>query len=567
MREHDANDIEWIDSLEGASTNFLTNTVKLGLREEEWARLALGSLPVSCAPKLIHEAVHHWFFQSLVGESVALAKLLAYERVQKGDLAGAADIACRYRCLLALFRPILEGAALFGEFDALPLSNKSAPIPPHKILPLLFARAPGMAEILGRSKSGFAAVVLNELRAYDYFVEEKCRLFEGRGDNAVNYLFGYHDIKQWWIRFIIDDNLNCYRDGSLFLKVVHMFFFNDFNIASILFDPEASLEASVHRLATYLDRRIKHFPELASRTELASALNDLAPEQGVTIKELVALGVFERDAVDGIMRTADAMFFVMGNGALDPSELPALKIQQNRQALSVASESVHWHFSGGKDFSIKTLSGIELFHGQFQEAINQCVEDGHFCSYLFPDRCALVITVSLRESIVFQKAFGPESASDSVFATASKLEVNRAELDKLFIDTEARLETYMRAHGVVQSLLAWCTAQKRQMFGYVGCTPGHESQARAWLDRVAESGLAGQFSDPTWTRALAMLGAAHARHDTDMDRIVAALGAEGMDGPAALIGLAEVSSETALATDALGWRLLAVVDDRWWPLL
>ena len=567
MREQDAGDFEWIDSLEGASTNFLTNTVKLGLREEEWAGLALGSLPLSCAPKLIHEAVHHWFFQSLLGESVALAKLLAYERVQKGDLPGAADIACRYRCLLALFRPLLEGAALFGEFDALPLSNKVAPIPPHNILPLLFAQAPGMADLLGRSKGGFAAVVLNELRAYDYFAEEKCRLFEARGDNAVDYLFGYHDLKQWWIRFIVDDNLDCYRDGTLFLKLVHLFFFNDFKIASIMFDPEAPLEASVHRLAAYLERRIKSFPELASRADLASALNNLAPGQGLTIKELVALGVLEGDAADGIMKTADAMFFVLGNRALDPSELPALKIQLNRQALSVASEPVRWHFSGGKNFSIKTLGGIELFHGQFQEAINQGVEDGHFCSYLLPDRCALVVTVSLHESIAFRKAFGPEPASDPVFAAAAKLEVNRAELDKLFSDTEARLRAYLRAHSVDQQVLAWCVAQKRQMFGYAGCKPGHEPQARAWLDRVVEFGLAGQLSDRKWARALAKLGAAHARYDTDTNRIVAALDAEGIDGAVALVGLAEISSDTALATDTLGWRLLAAVNGRWWPLL
>src|SRR5690606_29545248 len=140
------------------------------------------------------------------------------------------------------------------------------------------------------------------------------------------------------------------------------------------------------------------------------SLNNLAPGQGLTIKELVALGVLEQDGADGIVKTADAMFFVLGNRALEPSKLPALMILLNRQALNLVSEPVRWLFSGGKDFTIETLGGIELFHGQFQEEINQGIEDGHFYGYLLPDRCALVLMVSLRERIVFQKAFGPEPA-------------------------------------------------------------------------------------------------------------------------------------------------------------
>src|SRR5258705_12621677 len=91
--------------------------------------LRAGHYPSGCLGAYIHESLHHMCFRSPVGAAIAFLYHRAFvraadqvvktERSQFDDLHVLEDIA-RVETILHVMRPLAEGIALFGEFDAWP---------------------------------------------------------------------------------------------------------------------------------------------------------------------------------------------------------------------------------------------------------------------------------------------------------------------------------------------------------------------------------------------------------------------------------------------------------------
>jgi len=432
------NDPEWVDSLENAHTNFFTNTVKLGLTDEELAFLITNRLPVSCAPKVIHEAVHHWFFQTMVGESIALAKMAACEYMKSGDQTAAIDLVVRYGCLLNLLRPIFEGAALLGEFDVLPMAESQSPIPPHQLLPLLFSRSTrNMPSLLKGCKSHLVAAMLIELRSFKCFSSEKLRMFNTKGLNAVNYLLGYHDVRQWWTIFRLGKSGGHYNDGTLFLKLVYVYFFCDFKLASLIFEKRSSTEEAVEAICGYISRRVAFFESLANSSAVAEKFAD--PSGELVIHELQELGVFEPDSHEGLTASGKEMMLVFGNRQLDRETLPPLRIQHNRKPFHLASVPIRCICSR-KQLRVETLSGTQLLSAELDGDGGSVTKEGHLSSLIFMSELVLSHTFEVADCALYRTFYSPDDVSEEVRAQIRKLTVDRDDIEA----TAAAMEGALR---------------------------------------------------------------------------------------------------------------------------
>ena len=120
-----------------SDTDPISNSVLIsGLDFAQHAgRLLLpGQYPVQCLNSYVHESMHHICFRSPVGNAIAYLYNRGFQRAVDHILLGAGsdhddfdvlDDIVRVETILRIMRPLAEGIALFGEFDAYPGDSKS----------------------------------------------------------------------------------------------------------------------------------------------------------------------------------------------------------------------------------------------------------------------------------------------------------------------------------------------------------------------------------------------------------------------------------------------------------
>lgn len=548
---------DWLDSLEGASTHFFTNRVRLGLSADETARLILPGFPFRRAPALIHEAIHHWFFQSELGGALAICKLVAYERAKHGDIASAADFVSLYGCVLSLYRPLLEGAALFGEFDGFHAPTPRSPIPPYGVLPLLFGDDPVVSGNLHQSVGSLVSLLMAELRRHTAFVDAKCDLYATRGVTATNYLLGYHCMKQRWLEFHLEDDGDHFLDGQLFLDLVRLYFFNDFSVVDLIYDQQSPLGAKVERLAEYLRQRMDAFPALARNAALVRRLHWVreSPGNALTIRELQAFGVFPDSADRGVERTAEAMFEVLGGRPLLPDDLPALKILNNREAFCVAAQNVSFV---GKDRRLEVVSsrGEPLFRLEMSGDVHGARGEGHFSSHLFMDGAVLVNTIMQGRTLVWRQTCGNPADADRHLKRLHRIETSQDVVDTVLAGLEQHLKRHRLSDSATRDLLARCEERKQIIYGFCGCAPDPRGQARDWIRKLVDEGFDAMLADPDLVRCLAVIGIENSRLTHDYGEICETLRHHDIRGETAIAALQSFAAMVPEPLRPTAWSLV-----------
>jgi hypothetical protein len=220
------------------------------------------SFPLAGLPAFVHECTHHWCFESAVGLSLALIWVETWRDfiVWNQDDVGSANTLklgksrlFRYELISLLLRPILEGLALFAEFDAFPGDAK------FTSTPMLWAWL-----LYSETKKDFQAELEQILTA--------SRLTSSVADRKVNvlakalsvsdtdgYLAGYLSVKT--TSFVILESSSKFVDSDFFLSYVREYFFEDPELVStILTEPEDEwkwAEGVIH----YFKNKIKSLAE------------------------------------------------------------------------------------------------------------------------------------------------------------------------------------------------------------------------------------------------------------------------------------------------------------------
>jgi hypothetical protein len=234
-----------------------------------------GRYPRAFLADFIHELVHHSCFYSSVGTALALLQLRARRRsVVEEDTWDETNDArwdvledvVRYETAISHMRPLAEGLALYGEFDALP--GKS-PVISHIMLmtgiSFLDLRNEKRSEELSVAEATERlASVLVSARLGETFQRRKGNLLARPLDTAGGgYLPGYLTVKNIWHALVAQTQCAKLFDTDLYMNYLRTFFYDDYAYIATLLDPDKEISAagggrndSAQAISTYFQERI-----------------------------------------------------------------------------------------------------------------------------------------------------------------------------------------------------------------------------------------------------------------------------------------------------------------------
>ncbi|MEQ1622589.1 MAG: hypothetical protein ABL919_14370 [Methylococcales bacterium] len=226
-----------------------------------WGKaLAEGTLPDDLICPVLHELTHHSSLNTPVGNSlsaltVSHTSIIGETMADAERLTGPARDMIRVAAANSFLRPLLEGLALFAEFDAVsgdvPIANWSS-----QVVARLFC-FPEMRNALlaGKDLLSPLKTKLEILRLTPTMISRKKALLRRDLFDPDGYLLGYLLIKTIWVDLTMRHDI--WRNTDMFLMFANDYFFNDFGLAYLLVQPnEMSIEDELKNLDAYLHNRV-----------------------------------------------------------------------------------------------------------------------------------------------------------------------------------------------------------------------------------------------------------------------------------------------------------------------
>ncbi|KAA8880318.1 hypothetical protein F3087_42015 [Nocardia colli] len=230
----------------------------------------------------LHEFTHHWCFHSAVGFAITGLQYRMTRAALSGEASAVDRIqrdAVAYQTVTAVLRPLIEGLALFAEFDANTVGSPVATAPMLAAINLFSGKAP---HILGPAADGDLAplagdraatlamslpisVHLRTIRVSAAGIRRKVNvLATGLTDDPDGYLLGYLGVKSMW-RDLRRGCHRLYNETDLALAVLRGFFFEDRRLVDILLGSgEKDMGKLANRIVGHVSGRVR---ELARVTE------------------------------------------------------------------------------------------------------------------------------------------------------------------------------------------------------------------------------------------------------------------------------------------------------------
>lgn len=224
------------------------------------AALAKGSVSQELAWPILHELTHHASLQTPVGNSlsalsVSHTSVVGGSALDANELKGPARDLVRYRAADTYFRPLLEGLALFAEFDA---SSGDFPIASwtSQVSARLFCFDESRLAILGgKDVLNPLKSMLEQLRTSSDYSSRKLSLFDrGIGDPDA-YLLGYLLVKALWSDLCTRQMI--WQNSDMFMMFLNDYFFSDFLLAHHLVSTkEMTTEEELSNIQIYLHNKV-----------------------------------------------------------------------------------------------------------------------------------------------------------------------------------------------------------------------------------------------------------------------------------------------------------------------
>jgi hypothetical protein len=220
---------------------------------------------------VLHEAVHHWCFDTPVGAGLGLLREQLVEEVLKGgSLQDFASLYIRYVAAAEAIRPIVEGIALFAEFDVLPGDGNLRVVP---LFWLAMLAEPSATFVGGgiRVSEDVIFSAIKKMRLLDSTLDRKDGLLcQPLGPHrSGGYLTGYLLVKGLWQRLKAGNPLA--RDPELWLAFIRAWCFNDTEFARALVMPTSS-DSTVSDECKAADRFLSRVEFLTEPVAAAEAL-------------------------------------------------------------------------------------------------------------------------------------------------------------------------------------------------------------------------------------------------------------------------------------------------------
>ncbi len=259
----------WID--------LVTNNISLSsihLEQDLDLLLGYGITPSHLFPAIVHEYTHHWCFLSPVGSVLSYLELrarkngvLLYNK-KGGDKTPhqmLGDVV-RYESALSLLKPLAEGLAVFAEFDAISGPDSKVFSEPAELVGWLFS---GGMEAIKYGPFYFpyegTRRPFMEWRKTEQCFNSKCAMLGHAFEvDQGGYLPGYLTVRQLWLE-LSAKNPRIAQESDLFLTFIRSFFFDDYELVSLLLDESPVEFATSEAILTHIAGRFDQFKNITEK--------------------------------------------------------------------------------------------------------------------------------------------------------------------------------------------------------------------------------------------------------------------------------------------------------------
>lgn len=230
--------------LQGGETHFFTNRTLLKSLSftKNYKPIADGTLSLAYLGEFLHEGTHHTCLTTPVGLALSSLQLIALaSHYGHPEVAGLRNAVGRAGYVRDGFRPILEGLALFAQFDlGRDDSGESSVVISRMMIPFAGSELRGLSrEAIERG--GMEEVFGKKLfmaRLSEHAVANKSALLAKSLDqDPASYLAGYLWIKAYWLALMQRDGR--YWDPEYFFCFLIFHIFEDEEFAALLGEPTA----------------------------------------------------------------------------------------------------------------------------------------------------------------------------------------------------------------------------------------------------------------------------------------------------------------------------------------
>jgi len=222
--------------------------------------LADGTLSDDLIWPVLHELTHHSSLHTPVGNSlgaltVSHTSVIGATAADADRLDGPARDMIRLAAANSFLRPLLEGLALFAEFDAVSGDVPNASWSSQVAARLFCLPEMSKALLAGKDVLSPLKTKLEALRLSPSMISRKRALLRRDLFDPDGYLLGYLLIKMIWVDLTMRQDI--WRNTDMFLMFLNDYLFNNFELAYLLVHPtEQSIEDELKNLDAYLHNRV-----------------------------------------------------------------------------------------------------------------------------------------------------------------------------------------------------------------------------------------------------------------------------------------------------------------------
>lgn len=268
-------------------------------------------LPWPFLPSFLHEATHFWCLAADLGSALALMEMRSLRalHIEKASEKHIVHDVAATELAYNLLRPLLEGMALFAEFDAYPGDSEvwaspgrwagSLFLPLEEDHPLELTGPP----LIQYTNERIRETLLAYRGSADAARRKTSVLMQPLGDEH-GHLSGYWTVKKLWYQASTRTPL--LRDRDLFLSFLRHWVFEDWVLIGTLLDEE--LDAPT--MARQISRRFQERLEVLATTDLSPELEAYNRDQGSGLNDAATLLTSLR-LVSGQVKEAQARFSSM----------------------------------------------------------------------------------------------------------------------------------------------------------------------------------------------------------------------------------------------------------------
>lgn len=256
MKEiHESMDRSWVDLF--TNETFLRNNDPASLANIVGKR----KLPNEIFWSTIHEGTHHWCFNTIFGKALFLLHFKTY--IDAGDNANSGNVnkwdtwknQTKYETVIKVYRPLLEGMALFAEHNTRPSESEALPI--YLLMNMLWFSKSGALSGFGNLKEiekAYKRFLFYNRLSVEGIARKKNILMHPLDTDHKCYLTGYLFVQR--ILANLKSNSNGVLDPNVFLYFIRNYFFNDLEFVEMLFD-DSILDENVHaKICDYFSNRL-----------------------------------------------------------------------------------------------------------------------------------------------------------------------------------------------------------------------------------------------------------------------------------------------------------------------